>query len=365
MSPNPKAIQPHCQASFNSVQANDQVRPTQAELTQIQAHYLFSGLMKTTRFLAGPPLPNCTSENTRAPKPKMSQAPRFSIKYSDRQRGQTLEMMSDARIIPAWTSASHISPPFDGSCATRTPSRPKKGHVIAPMRPTAPGGLRQRDERPLSSSEYVIADKPLTTVKRIEHFLDTTKGNLGCEKARSTLRFVRDGSRSPMESALAISLGLPRNRGGFGLGIGQMNHAVRIFNGADWAGERRYVTRYPDISIEHGDSSGRKTTVGIDYDGHAFHSTAAALARDARRRNEIAPIRGFTHLSINAQEATDFIAFCRFADQTRRALGIRSLDRCPRNNPTVADLEKRNAIERKQLDLWRKLICQSDFRRIE
>ena len=93
--------------------------------------------MKTTRFLAGPPLPNCTSENTRAPKPKMSQAPRFSSKYSDRQRGQTLEMISDVRIIPAWTSASHISPPFDGSCATRTPSRPKKGHVIAPMRPTA------------------------------------------------------------------------------------------------------------------------------------------------------------------------------------------------------------------------------------
>ena len=231
--------------------------------------------------------------------------------------------------------------------------------------PTAPGGLRQRDERPLSSSECVIADKPLTTVKRIENFLDTTKGNLGCEKARSTLRFVRDGSRSPMESALAISLGLPRSRGGFGLGVGQMNHAVRIFNGTDWAGERRYVTRYPDISIEHADLSGRKTTVGIDYDGHAFHSTASALARDARRRNEIAPIRGFTHLSINAQEATDFIAFCKFADQARRALGIRSLDRCPRNNPTVSDLEKRDAIEQKQLDLWRKLICQSDFRRIE
>lgn len=216
-----------------------------------------------------------------------------------------------------------------------------------------------------SNSKCVIADKPLATVKRIENFLDTAKGNLGCKKARSALKFVRDGSRSPMESALAITLGLPRIRGGFGLGVGQMNHAVRIFNGTDWAGERRYVTRYPDISIAHTDSSGRKNTVGIDYDGHAFHSTASALARDARRRNEIAPIRGFTHLSINAQEATDFIAFCRFADQARRALGIRSLDRCPRNNPTAADLEKRDAIERKQLDLWRKLICQSDFRRIE
>ncbi|MDO5800585.1 MAG: hypothetical protein Q4Q56_02670 [Coriobacteriia bacterium] len=231
--------------------------------------------------------------------------------------------------------------------------------------PTAPSGLRQRDERLLSSSERIIADRSLTSIKHIEAFLDTAKGNLGYEKARSALKFVRAGSRSPMESALAISLGLPRNRGGFGLGVGQMNHAVRIFNGTDWSGERRYVTRYPDISIEHADSSGRKTTVGIDYDGHAFHSTATALARDARRRNEIASIRGFTHLSISAQEATDFVAFCKFADQARRALGIRSLDRCPRNNPTVADLEKRNAIERKQLDLWRKLICQSDFRRIE
>lgn len=231
--------------------------------------------------------------------------------------------------------------------------------------PTALGGLRQRDEHLPSNSKCVIADNPLTTVKRIENFLDTAKGNLGCKKARSALKFVRDGSRSPMESALAITLGLPRIHGGFGLSVGQMNHAVRIFNGTDWAGERRYVTRYPDISIAHTDSSGRKNTVGIDYDGHAFHSTASALARDARRRNEIAPIRGFTHLSINAQEATDFIAFCRFADQARRALGIRSLDRCPRNNPTDADLEKRDAIKRKQLDLWRKLICQSDFRRIE
>lgn len=231
--------------------------------------------------------------------------------------------------------------------------------------PAAPGGLQQRDQRPSSSQKHIVADKPLTTVKRIENFLDTAKGNLGCKKARSALKFVRDGSRSPMESALAITLGLPRIRGGFGLGVGQMNHAVRIFNGTDWAGERHYVVRYPDISIEHTDLSGRKNTVGIDYDGRAFHSTASALARDARRRNEIAPIRGFTHLSINAQEATDFIAFCRFADQARRALGIRSLDRCPRNNPTTADLEKRDAIERKQLDLWRKLICQSDFRKIE
>lgn len=231
--------------------------------------------------------------------------------------------------------------------------------------PAAPGGLQQRDERPLSNQKHIVADRPLTSIKHIETFLDTAKGNLGCEKARSALKFVRDGSRSPMESALAIALGLPRNHGGFGLGVGQMNHAVRIFNGTDWSGARRYTTRYPDIMIEHANSSGRKTTVGIDYDGYAFHSTATALARDARRRNEIAPIRGFAHLSISAQEATDFVAFCRFADQARRALGIRSLDRCPRSNPTAADLEKRDAIEQKQLDLWRKLICQSDFRRIE
>lgn len=231
--------------------------------------------------------------------------------------------------------------------------------------PAAPGGLQQRDQRPSSNQKHIVADRPLTTVKHIESYLNNAKGNRGCGKAHFALKFVRDGSRSPMESALAIALGLPRNRGGFGLGVGQMNRAVRIFEGTDWSGARRYTTRYPDISIEHLDSSGRKVTVGIDYDGRTFHSTASALARDARRRNEIATLRGFTHLNITAQEATDFIALCKFADQARRALGIRSLDRCPRANPTIADLAKRDAIRQKQLSVWRKLLCQSDFRKNE
>lgn len=125
--------------------------------------------------------------------------------------------------------------------------------------PAAPGGLQQRDQRPSSSQKHIVADRPLTTVKHIESYLNNAKGNRGCAKAHFALKFVRDGSRSPMESALAITLGLPRIHGGFGLSVGQMNHAVRIFNGTDWAGERRYVTRYPDISIAHTDSSGRKT----------------------------------------------------------------------------------------------------------
>ena len=79
-------------------------------LLQIDENHLISGRI---------PLPNCTSEYTRAPKPKMSQAHRFLRKNSNRRRAYTLKMRSDARIIPAWTSASHISLPFGGSCATR------------------------------------------------------------------------------------------------------------------------------------------------------------------------------------------------------------------------------------------------------
>ena len=42
-------------------------------------------------------------------------------------------MKSNAHIIPAWTSASHISPPFDGSCATRILSQRRKERAIAPL----------------------------------------------------------------------------------------------------------------------------------------------------------------------------------------------------------------------------------------
>ena len=61
-------------------------------------------------------------------------------------------------------------------------------------------------------------DEPLTSVSRIGQYLAKVDGAYGTAKARRALAYVRDGSISPTESAMAMALSLPRRFGGFAAG---------------------------------------------------------------------------------------------------------------------------------------------------
>ena len=61
-------------------------------------------------------------------------------------------------------------------------------------------------------------DEPLTSVARIGQYLAKVDGTYGSAKARRALAHVRDGSISPMESAMAMALSMPRRFGGFAAG---------------------------------------------------------------------------------------------------------------------------------------------------
>ena len=62
----------------------------------------------------------------------------------------------------------------------------------------------------------------------------SSQGNLpGANKARNALRFVSSGSASPMETALAMLLSMPKAKGGYGLPSPQLNAAVEVPKG-DW-----------------------------------------------------------------------------------------------------------------------------------
>ena len=61
-------------------------------------------------------------------------------------------------------------------------------------------------------------DEPLTSVARIGQYLAKVDGTYGSAKARRALAYVRDGSISPTESAMAMALGMPRRFGGFAAG---------------------------------------------------------------------------------------------------------------------------------------------------
>lgn len=61
-------------------------------------------------------------------------------------------------------------------------------------------------------------DEPLTSVARIGQYLAKVDGTYGTAKARRALAYVRDGSISPTESAMAMALSMPRRFGGFAAG---------------------------------------------------------------------------------------------------------------------------------------------------
>lgn len=61
-------------------------------------------------------------------------------------------------------------------------------------------------------------DEPLTSVARIGQYLAKVDGAYGSAKARRALAYVRDGSISPTESAMAMALSMPRRFGGFAAG---------------------------------------------------------------------------------------------------------------------------------------------------
>lgn len=61
-------------------------------------------------------------------------------------------------------------------------------------------------------------DEPLTSAARIGQYLAKVDGAYGTAKARRALAYVRDGSISPTESAMAMALSMPRRFGGFAAG---------------------------------------------------------------------------------------------------------------------------------------------------
>ena len=61
-------------------------------------------------------------------------------------------------------------------------------------------------------------DEPLTSAARIGQYLAKIDGTYGTAKARRALAYVRDGSISPTESAMAMALSMPRRFGGFAAG---------------------------------------------------------------------------------------------------------------------------------------------------
>ena len=201
-------------------------------------------------------------------------------------------------------------------------------------------------------------DVPLTTVGGIKKFIEENPGLRGTRKAARALRYVREGSRSPMESALAMLCLLPTGMGGFALGEVQLNQEVRIFDRLDGCRERRARARIPDITIAAASNRGGRRTLYLDYDPASTHSNR--VEEDSERRSQLATLAGTSHLTITDKQLRDFISLSKCMDRARRLLGGRSKPRMVGSRDLPQNAELLEKTWKAQVDLWTRLVYQGE-----
>lgn len=119
--------------------------------------------------------------------------------------------------------------------------------------------------------------EPFTSIEAIESCLKEHEGARGSLKLRRALAYVRNGARSPMETALMMLLALPRSQGGLGIKDIEMDWRIDVVGRARELTRRGYFLC--DIYLP-------KYRMNIEYNG-AYHDEDAQQAIDEERRRAL------------------------------------------------------------------------------
>jgi very-short-patch-repair endonuclease len=160
-------------------------------------------------------------------------------------------------------------------------------------------------------------DQPLTSARKLRAFIDRATGARGLKNARWVLRYLADGSASPMETIVTMLLTLPYRLGGYHLPVPRLNHpvAATIHNQQGLKKLRYYSDLYwPDRKL------------AVEYDSNAYHTRADLRTNDHIRRN-ILSTAGISVITVSWGQASDLVAFHELAEVLSKQLRKRM--RCP------------------------------------
>lgn len=129
-------------------------------------------------------------------------------------------------------------------------------------------GTFSRDPRDPRLGPVTYDVEPVTSVARIESYLDSCIGVRGVAEARRALARAADNAWSAPESVIALMATTPIELFGYGLGRVRLNR--RYANDRSLVALGLRASRVPDIEIAG-------TSVGLNYDGHD-HLDLASIA---------------------------------------------------------------------------------------
>lgn len=167
---------------------------------------------------------------------------------------------------------------------------------------------------------FLSRGQSLTTVADLDRFVAKMEGMHGCKRAKRALRFVIDGSASPMESALAMLLWLPTSFGGYGLRRPRLNYEVTVVGTA--SGSTRKINRRCDLYWP-------ESKLAVEYESDLCHTGPDNILRDSVRRTELA--KEDVHvITVTKEQLLDARKLDEVAHALARLLGMRL--RCSRTD---------------------------------
>ena len=169
-----------------------------------------------------------------------------------------------------------------------------------------------------STTSY--SERPaLTTAARLKHFFNTLSACDGLIPARKAIKCVRDGCRSPMETAFVMMLTLPKNEGGLGIKALETDYEIKVANVAK--GLTRRTKFYMDAYL-------KRSRIDIEYNGF-HHDTEKNRAIDEERKNALAAM-GYGIITISRHSFMHAEPFARVMEVIQRKEGLRP-SRLPKN----------------------------------
>lgn len=151
----------------------------------------------------------------------------------------------------------------------------------------------------------------VTTAEQIISYAKASNHMHGSTKAIHAAKYILNYSNSPMESRLAIMLGLPIRLGGYGLSKLEMNGAITLSK------HGRELTGTTEI---HGDLVWRAKNLAVEYNSKTVHNNDSTFYNDVNRATALKD-SGWQYIGVTPDNIKTFVAMENLAGIVRKQLG--------------------------------------------
>ena len=152
----------------------------------------------------------------------------------------------------------------------------------------------------------------LTSTEKLKQFFNSIVRCDGLALARKAIKCVRDGCRSPMETAFVMMLTLPKSEGGLGIRGIETDYEVQVTAAA------KNLTRRKKFFM---DAYLKKSRTDVEYNGF-YHDAEEGRAIDEERKNALASM-GYGIITVSRYSFMHASAFARVMEAIQRKEGIR------------------------------------------